>query len=133
MGAIREVSTGRILLLEPEHLVGRAPSSALRLAERYVSAQHAIVRWTDAGWELKALGSRNGTYLEGARVQPGKEYRLERGARIAFGKIEQEFELVDVTPPQVMAIPGDGGEPVLAEGDLLALPSNDDPRVTIYL
>ncbi|HLV64655.1 MAG TPA: FHA domain-containing protein [Polyangiaceae bacterium] len=132
MGAIREVSTGRILLLEPEHLVGRAPSSALRLAERYVSAQHAIVRWTDAGWELKDLGSRNGTYLEGARVQPGKEYRLERGARIAFGKIEQEFELVDVTPPQVMAIPGDGGEPVLAEGDLLALPSNDDPRVTIY-
>src|SRR5690606_39006097 len=60
------------------------------------------------------------------------EYRLERGARIAFGKIEQEFELIDVAPPQVMAVPEDGGEPVLAEGDLLALPSNDDPRVTIY-
>jgi hypothetical protein len=31
-----------------------------------------------------------------------------------------------------MAVPVSGGDPVFLDGDLLALPSNDDPRVTIY-
>src|ERR1700679_658061 len=45
MGAIREVSSGRLRLLEPENLIGRAPACALRLAPRYVSATHAMLRW----------------------------------------------------------------------------------------
>lgn len=132
MAAIRELPSGTPRLLEPEHSVGRGPLSALRVTEGYVSAQHAILRYSDGGWELKDLGSRNGTYLNGARIPPGKEQRLRTGARIAFGKLERQWELVDDSAPQAMAVPLEGGEPVLVENGLLALPSADDPRVTIY-
>jgi hypothetical protein len=133
MASIRDISTGRTQLLEPEHLIGRAPTSALRLNHRYISAQHALLRWTGDRWELKDLGSRNGTFLDGNRLRPGEEYPIRTGSKIAFGKLlEEQWELVDESSPRVMAVPVDGGDPVLLDGDLLALPSIDDPRVTIY-
>jgi len=89
------------------------------------------LRWSGQGWEVKDLGSRNGTFVDGARLAPGEGQAARRGSRIAFGKLDEEWELVDESPPRVMAIPADGGEPVLMEGELLALPSADDPRVTI--
>jgi len=132
MAVILETSTGRTLPLEPEHLVGRAPLCALSLSQRFVSARHAILRWTGERWELKDLGSRNGTFLDGHKIGPGEEHHARQGARIAFGTVEQQWELVDASPPSVMAVPVEGGEPVFLDGDLLALPSSDEPFVTIY-
>jgi hypothetical protein len=132
MASLRELSTGRTFLLEPEHLIGRASSSALHIDRRYVSAQHALFRWAGQRWELKDLGSRNGTFLNGERLKPAEEVTVRRGSRIAFGKEEQSWELVDDSAPSVMVVPVGGGDPVVLEGDLLALPSSEDPRVTIY-
>src|SRR5580658_576262 len=133
MGSIRNLLSGKTQLLEPDYLIGRAPTSALRPSHRYVSAQHAAIRWNGSEWELRDLGSRNGTFLDGLRLKPGKEYPIRAGAKIAFGKLlEEQWELMDASGPDVMAVPVDGGDPVLLDGDLLALPSNDDPRVTIY-
>ncbi|MBV9950249.1 MAG: hypothetical protein JOZ69_25635, partial [Myxococcales bacterium] len=51
----------------------------------------------------------------------------------AFGKPEQNvWELIDDGPPPIMAVPAEGGAPVLMEGDLLAIPSGEDPEVTIF-
>jgi|HubBroStandDraft_1064217.scaffolds.fasta_scaffold24863_2 hypothetical protein len=132
MGSIREISTGRTRLLEPEHLIGRAPTCALCLDELYVSAQHALMRWTQERWELKDLGSRNGTFLDGTRLSAGEVYSVTVGSRLAFGKLVQQWELADESSPSVMVVPLDGREPVVIEGDLLALPSSEDPQVTIY-
>jgi pSer/pThr/pTyr-binding forkhead associated (FHA) protein len=133
MGSIRKLTSTKTQLLEPEHLVGRAPASALGLTHRYVSAQHATIRWNGSRWELRDLGSRNGTFLDGNRLRSGEECPLRVGSRMAFGKlVAEQWELVDESAPRIMAVPVDGGDPVLLDGDLLALPSNDDPRVTIY-
>lgn len=132
MGVIREVRSGQVRLLEPEHLVGRAPLCALRISERYVSARHAILRWTGERWEVKDLGSRNGTFLNGHRIHPGDEKVVPRGAKLAFGKVDAEWELYDSEPPSVMAVPVDGGEPVLLDGNILALPSVEAPLASIY-
>jgi hypothetical protein len=132
MASIRETSTGRTRLLEPEHLVGRAPSCALHINERYVSAQHALLRWTGQRWEVKDLGSRNGTFLDGLRLKAAEEHVIRPGTCVAFGKTEQAWELVDDSAPHPMVVPLDGGDPVLFEGELLALPSSEDPKVTIY-
>jgi hypothetical protein len=132
MGRLLEIATQRAWLLEAEHLVGRARICALKIDQRYVSAQHAVVRWTGERWELKDLGSRNGTYLDGVRLTPGRDYHLRTSSRIQIGRAEQEWELVDDSPAGVMAVPLDGSEPRLMEGDLLPLPSADDPRVTIF-
>jgi hypothetical protein len=132
MGAIREVSSGRLRLLEPENLIGRAPACALRLAPRYVSATHAMLRWRGTRWDLKDLGSRNGTYLQGTRLRPGQDYALSCGAKFAFGKPADElWELTDESAPAVMVVPL-GGDPVVLSMDLIVLPSIDDPEATIY-
>jgi hypothetical protein len=132
MGLIRELPSSPPMMLEPEHLVGRAPLSALRIGERYVSAQHAVLRWNGESWELKDLGSRNGTFIDGIRIAPGRHHAIRAGARMAFGKLERQWELVDAAPPSAMAVPLDGGDPVLLEDGLLAVPSTEDPRATIY-
>ncbi len=132
MGLIEHSSTGQTRLLEPEHVVGRASNCSLRINERYVSAQHAVLRWLGDHWELKDLGSRNGTYLDGTRINSGEETLLRAGSRIAFGKSEQVWELRDVSAPNIMAVPLAGGDAVVIDGELLAIPSSDEPEITIY-
>ncbi len=134
MGAIRETSSGEIRILEPSHVVGRvpAPKCSLTLNQPYVSGVHAELRWTGLMWELKDLGSRNGTYLDGRRLDPTAAQSVRKGSTIAFGKPEQAWVMVDASPPPVMVVPMDGGKPIVLDGDLIALPSNDDPRATIY-
>ncbi len=133
MGAIRELSTGRVQLLQPEHVVGRAQACSLRLEARYVSSQHALLRWAGGRWEVKDLGSRNGTFLDGVRLKPGEEYALRRGAKMAFGSVSEGlWELADPAAPRPMVVSLDGGEPVVVDGDLLSLPSGDDPQAMIY-
>jgi hypothetical protein len=133
LGAIRSrADHGRTLLLEPEYLIGRVAICSLRLTEAQVSAQQALLRWAGGRWELRDLGSRNGTFVDGVRLNPGENHPLHRGARLDFGTQNQPWEFVDDAPPSVMAVPLGGGDPILLEGDFIGLPSGDDPRVTIY-
>jgi hypothetical protein len=134
MGAIRESSSSEIRILEPSHVIGRvpAPRCSLTLDEPYVSGVHAELRWTGAAWEVKDLGSRNGTYLDGRRLDPRASHRIGKGSKIAFGKRDREWEMIDASSPPVMAVPLSGGDPVLLRDDFIALPSSDDPRATIY-
>lgn len=132
MATLREITTARTVPLEPEHTVGRALTSTLLLDDRYVSAQHALLRYDGEGWTLRDLASANGTWLDGRRLLPGHDQRLRAGSRIAFGSLAADWELTDDAPPAVMIVPLDGGAPVVIEGDLLALPSPDEPSATIY-
>lgn len=58
---------------------------------------------------------------------------MKSGTCINFGKPQENaYQLIDDTAPSVMAVPLDGGEPLVLDGELLAVPSGDDPQVTIY-
>jgi hypothetical protein len=113
--------------------VGRspAPKCSLTLDVPYVSGVHAALRWSGDGWELKDLGSRNGTYVGGRRLDAGTVQRIARGSRIAFGRAEQEWTMIDDSAPESMIVPLDGGDPLVV-GDMVALPSSQDPRATLY-
>jgi hypothetical protein len=134
MGAIREIATGQVRTLEPNHVVGRAPAptSSLTVNKPYVSGVHAELRWTGQGWELKDRGSRNGTYLDGRRLEPIVSHAVQAGSKISFGAMEQEWEMIDESAPTVMVVPLGGGPPVILQGELIPLPSSEDPRATIY-
>ena len=132
MASLKQISTGKTRLLEPNHIVGRGLTCNLRLAEMYVSAQHAVLRWAQRRWELRDLGSSNGTWLNGERLKAGERYAVPAGARLAFGNLDDPWEMVDAALPRAMAVPLDGGDPVVMEGEFLALPSPEDPEVTIY-
>jgi hypothetical protein len=133
MATVCNLTTGETRTVEPEHLFGRAPHARARLTSIYASAQHASLRWTGSHWVVRDLGSRNGTYLDGDRLIGGEERSVRKGAKLAFGKPSAEaWQLTDDGPPCLMAVPVDGGDAILPVGDLLAVPSSEEPEVTIY-
>lgn len=132
MARLENMADGRVCVLEAEHLVGRSALCALKLEVAYVSAQHAAFRWTGDRWELRDLGSRNGTFIDGIRLGEREPWALSRGTVVTFGKPEQRWMIADDDPPCAMVAPLDGGQPIVIEGDLQALPSPDDPQATIF-
>lgn len=66
-------------------VVGRRPETDLVVLNASVSRDHAELQRTDAGWQLRDLGSRNGTILDGRRVQ-GRAPLLDR-SQVRFGEV----------------------------------------------
>jgi RNA polymerase sigma-70 factor (ECF subfamily) len=62
--------------------IGRAPSSDLTLPGDGVSRHHAVIRLTDAGYQLEDLQSSNGTLLRGERVIGAATIRVGEVIRI---------------------------------------------------
>lgn len=70
-------------------VVGRAAEAHLRLDDPWISSMHALLERRDREVWVVDLGSRNGTYVEDARVS---ESRLAPGARLRFGRTEARLE-----------------------------------------
>ena len=64
--------------------IGRSEKSAFVLGDDFASAQHARLINREGAWYLEDLDSRNGTFLNGQRVEqperltPGMEIRIGR-------------------------------------------------------
>jgi hypothetical protein len=131
MGNVSDVATQLSVTLEPENLIGRSPRCAVRLSSTLASSVHASLRWTSKGWTLKDLGSTNGSYLNGRRLEPGRTQLLSAGDVIAFGALDLSWVLQDDHPPVPTVIADDGMQ--VSGLDLIAIPSPDEPVVTLYL
>jgi len=112
-------------------LVGRARACDLVLDEGTVSGEHAVFQWTGAGWQLRDLGSRNGTFVDGQRLG-SDECRLATGACIRFGRAAMTWTLVDDAAPSPMAIDLRTGALRCAEGGYLALPDAGAAELCVY-
>lgn len=133
VGILEHSVTGAQQPVAARLLIGRSPACALRLTVPEASSEHAKLSWTAAErWALRDLGSKNGTFVDGRRVEPGVEVPLDKGARLAFGDALDVWTLVDDGPPGLIAWSLDGGEPVQERHGLLALPDEVDPLVTLY-
>lgn len=84
---------------------------------------------------LRDLGSRNGTLHNGIRVDPAQPRPLRAGDEIAFGERDEEWIVGDTDPPGLLLVPtppgGAGTIHIDTAEEFRALPSRDDPRVTI--
>lgn len=132
MAVLAKHPEGAQVMLLSRHLVGRSRLADLHMTAPSVSGEHAVLCWTGREWELHDLGSRNGTILDGRRLAPGERIAVVRGAVVAFGDADNTWRLSDDAPPTVMALAAEGGEPVCARNDLLALPGEDDPEAVVY-
>lgn len=111
-------------------LIGRAASCALQLDDRRVSGEHATLAWDGAVWILRDLASRNGTFVGGAKLEPGASRHLATGDRLSFGSPDGGYVLVDAGAPAALAESSRGLR--VAEDGQLALPDARSPELLVY-
>jgi DNA-binding winged helix-turn-helix (wHTH) protein len=87
----------RIPLRDGEHLLGRHPASILKIDSNSVSRRHAAIRVAGELAVLRDLGSRNGTYLQGQRIDVPTA--LADGDVIRVGSVTFVFQLGSTEPP----------------------------------
>lgn len=131
MGSLQS-SEGDSCIVFADHLIGRAPGSTLCLEDSSISWRHAALRWIGNGWELQDLGSRNGTYVNGTRVDSGGRMLVRAGAHLRFGNSTQEWTLVDDAPPVASVLSIETGEHIFAQDGLIGLPSSEEPELSVY-
>lgn len=76
-----------------EVILGRSPSCELPLPSAEASRRHAAVLRHESGWVVRDLGSTNGTFVNGHRLEG--EHRLRPGDRIEIGGVPVTFCEVD--------------------------------------
>ncbi len=84
-------------------LVGRKRLCHLRLDDSLASKTHAEIFWTGEHWMLRDLSSRNGTWVDGRKVAPGKRVILEEGLSLAFGNGDATWIFEDAAEPVPLA------------------------------
>lgn len=79
----------RFLLDEDETTAGRHPEVDIFLDDVTVSRKHAIFTRNQVSYSVKDLGSLNGTFVNGQRVDD--ETQLEDGVEVQIGKFKFTF------------------------------------------
>ena len=126
--------------------IGRDARNDITFSSASVSRDHAAVALRDGRWYVEDRGSFNGTFLNGARVQPGTPLPLRHADRIGIGtetvlfSWPAQLQDADTTEPLEGIAPTNGHAqlsafqrqvvqalcgPWLAGASLESLPSNE--------
>src|SRR5437879_13565698 len=76
-------------LVEQLITVGRAPDNTVQIDDPSVSGRHAELRAAGKAYQLRDLGSTNGTRVNGSATTG--EIILHPGDRIRFGAVDARF------------------------------------------
>lgn len=101
--------------------IGRELKNDIILDDPRVSRTHALVLKTDSETILRDLGSGNGTFVNGQRIQPNADFKLKEGDEIKMGSCTLTLQRVD--PFRTQLPPMDSFREVLQKtpNDLLAI------------
>jgi pSer/pThr/pTyr-binding forkhead associated (FHA) protein len=91
-------------LFDAEYTIGREANNGIQVPDSSVSGTHAKVRKTSDGYLLEDLNSRNGTYVNGERVQ---SRLLKSDDKIRLGKVHMIFNLPTQMVPTKTTAPGE--------------------------
>ncbi|HEU4522028.1 MAG TPA: SpoIIE family protein phosphatase, partial [Thermoanaerobaculia bacterium] len=103
--------------------IGRASDCSIPIKDRFLSRRHAELIAVNGGWLLKDLGSVNGTYLNGTRVD--RDMPLKPGDRIRLGDTEILFDSAEHNTDRLLAVAD------TAERPSIAIPIQDIDRTTL--
>ncbi|MFN5368544.1 MAG: FHA domain-containing protein [Roseiflexaceae bacterium] len=88
----------KIFEVYDNYVIGRGVEQNIVLNDSKVSYQHAIITHQDGAWYIRDLGSSNGTYLDGLRVNV--DTMFTDGQTIALGTgFELRVQLTKGTTP----------------------------------
>jgi FHA domain len=107
---------------QPSIVVGRDEGADVLIDNPSVSRRHAEIRLGDNGWEVEDLGSSNGTFLLGQRIEGAQSIGL--GDEIGFGKFSIIFgkalgegEVPVATPSPMADAPPQSTMPAMGGGE----------------
>ena len=133
MGILEQTESGRRYSLGSRCLLGRHPACDVTLEDARISGEHASLHWRAEGWELKDLGSRNGTFVAGRKLGAGERVVLEAGQSFVLGPGGINFQLLDPGPPAARARQVARQEVRQLSGSLLLLPNDEAPLASLFL
>ncbi|HEX7840707.1 MAG TPA: FHA domain-containing protein [Kofleriaceae bacterium] len=131
MGLLLDTRSGRLITLSARTLIGRSPVCLVQIDDPRASAEHAVIAWSGECWEIRDLGSLNGTWLDGRRLAAGERAPLHCDGRLAFGGADA-WIVADDRPAGPGARNEATSEVIHSTSGILALPSSDDPQATIF-
>lgn len=76
--------------LDDKNHVGRHPKNNIRLNDREISKEHAVLERRESEWWLLDLDSSNGTFVNGRRI---RQTRLTDGDELLLGSMKLVFQL----------------------------------------
>ncbi len=79
------VHGGKKVRLADIMTIGRDRGNAITIDDPLVSRVHCTIRRIRTGWYIEDAGSRNGTWLNGRKLKPGKAVRLTPDDVIKLG------------------------------------------------
>ncbi len=82
---------GRAVTLTGDTTIGRRAVCDVVVQDDSVSGRHARLRRRAGGWEVEDLGSTNGTFVNGTRIE--SRTRLQPGDVIAVGLSRWQLEI----------------------------------------
>ena len=80
--------------------IGRSTHCDITIADRFLSRRHARLFAADDGWQIEDLGSRNGTFINGRKIEQPTLIRI--GDVIALSA-----SLIKVQPGPIRDLPSD--------------------------
>ncbi|WP_437677544.1 FHA domain-containing protein [Sorangium sp. So ce131] len=134
MGRLKRHAPEEFFLLRSRCLIGRSSTCDVRFDDARISGEHACVRWTGDGWELRDLASKNGVFVRGHRVAAGERILLAAGDGFTLGDPGASafrFTLVEAAPPVASALHVASGAVRASTAGLLVLPDDNHPRVSL--
>jgi adenylate cyclase len=94
-----------VVELGAHNSLGRHPSNSIQLLDKIVSKEHCIIEQRGTRFVLRDLGSLNGTYVNGERVNGERE--LRHADQIALGSTRGKFDdgsaALPLSPPSAKA------------------------------
>lgn len=85
------VQGGALAVRSPVVRIGQGTQNEIAIDDDTVSTRHAQLEFAAGAWKLTDLGSKNGTYLEGLRLEPDLPVVLNDGANVRFGAVKLQF------------------------------------------
>lgn len=109
-----------------EFVLGRSPAANLTFDIKSVSIIHAAIAYSYArdSWSLSDLGSRNGTIIRGAKIEPKKPEPLNIGDKFWLGP---DAKIHCVEDEQDTISPDEAGPPTFASTMPIATPAPQAP------
>ena len=81
-------------------VLGRGGAAKVRIALPYASKLHASVEWAKSEWVIRDLGSRNGTFVNGCRLEPEQRKGLLKGDVVGLGNPSGTLRVLSTEPPE---------------------------------